>query len=514
MSELNYMVINRIFDGEAFIAEVKNALNTIVDNELLKDDKDIDFELIEECTSAILELENTLPDEAVYEFLNTDFFAKNAKLIRRGLSTGLRIALVAAVLIASSITVNAAVGSFTGTSIVENIAAAVNEKTEKKEKHKKKTAAEVTHNKEAVNDNLTTTETTTEKSNELTDKSVLISKGGMPEDNSFVICHEDYCDDNGNVHCSYRKVSSLGEEVKYKTEYTERVRNENTKFREEDYIRRNCQNSVCNEETGELHDFSDWYETQAPTCTDLGSKQRYCKVCGLKQECPLKATGMHLFVIKDIDRTQPNYDDYNGEALDGKINYVCEICGKKESKKIARAKYVVVDRYIFEYDGEVHHPKIIAVLDKNDRVIPKDEYTYFYFDNNGKGKDIYDDYGAYAVVRSDYQGLDVGLRYYYVPDTVKFKAILTGNGTIVPKWQKAKFCENVDRAIYEIQYSTNKDFSNAKTVEAYDDATKIVIDDVKVGETYYVRIRGVSDFSRYFSIPKGYWSDVRAVTVE
>lgn len=516
MKTLNYSILSKIIDDEKFASEIISALNSIVDAELLKPENEISFDLIDECSKAIIEIENKAPENAAYTLLSSKEFYKNSARFGKGLSTALRVALIAAALVASSITVNAAVGTFTGSTIVENIAVAVSEKKEEK-KEKEGTTAESTTDLQDTADTSKTTENTTAQSASLTDKSVLISKGGAPSGSGLIACHE-YYNSNDEVQCSYTKLSSLGKEITYKQEYTEKVKNSNTAFDESEYKKEHCQNSVCNEETGELHDFSEWTETKAPTCTALGEQQRYCKNCGITQECPIKATGRHKFTIRSIERARADSTDSknwrSGEGVDGKIRYVCEICGKKENQKISCAKYVVVDRYEFEYDGKVHHPKIIAVLDRNMRVIPKSEYTHFYFDDNGKGKDIYNQYGAYASLNSDYQGIEVGLRYYYIPDTVKLNEILTGNGTIVPVWQKAKFCENVDRQIYEIQYSKSKDFSGAKTVKAYGSATKTVISDVNKGETYYVRIRGVSDFSRYDTIPKGYWSDVRAITVE
>ncbi len=514
---INKTVLNKVFDDEGFMNEIKAFLNSVADSELDKPENEIDFDLIDGCAAAIIEIESGSPDKAVYSLLSSEAFAKKVRSAGRGLSVTVRIGLIAALLVLSTITVNATVGSVTGSSIVENIASAVSESNEEKKQKKDKKETTV-QSSTVVSETAKPTqpdEKTTAKAAELTDKSVLISKGGMPKDSRPVLCRE-YYDSNDEVHCSFKRISpSLGKEVSYKQEYTEKVTNSNTSFDESKYKKEKCRNSVCNEETGELHDFSEWFETQPPTCTALGSQQRYCKVCGLQQNCPVKATGVHSFSVSSVDRTCADSKNWRkNENLDGTIRYVCKICGKKEKKTISAASYVVVDRYEFEYDGKVHHPKIIAVLDKNKRVIPKSEYTCFYFDGEGKGKDIYNDYGAYAEVRSYYQGVDVGLRYYYIPDTVKFTSILTGNGTIVPTWQKAKFCENVDRPIYEIQYATDSSFSDAKTVKAYDGATKIVISNVTKGKTYYVRIRGVSDFSRYSTIPKGYWSDVRAVTAE
>ncbi len=102
-----------------------------MDAELEKEEPDFDF--IEECTGILLEIQDAVIDiDGVVPFLYSDKVAASVKSNRLKFSkTAARAVLVAAILLATTITANAAITGVTGKSIIENIAIAVNDSSDK-----------------------------------------------------------------------------------------------------------------------------------------------------------------------------------------------------------------------------------------------------------------------------------------------------------------------------------------------------------------------------------------------
>ena len=521
---INRDIMARVLDNSDFVKESFIILNNFVDIELEKDDNEIDFDLIEECTDAILALKLGIenPASVVFPLVSSKkFLSKVGAVGWRSLSKGARIILIAAAVFAATITASAAaVGNITGNSIIENIIPTT-ASTIVSEKASETSTVENTSESE-------TEKTTKEKATENTlhddnhddnhdnshDDSIVVKKAESPKKGRFA-CYETAGQDEFNPKCHYESVSfNPDNKINYPWSFKEKISNKNTAFNEAEYKKKYCKNSVCNSETGELHNFGEWYVTKSPTCTELGEQVRICYVCGEEQSCPVKATGEHDYLRASVKQADTDKNFYlNFKMYDGSVKYKCRLCEAEKEKTIARAKYIVIDQYEFEYDGKAHRPKVYAVLDKNKKVIPGGEYEVVYLDNGG-AKDIYNDYGVYAEMHSEYYAQPIEIRFRIIPDTVQLTGVLTGDGTLVPTWKKAKFTKNVDKAIYEIQYSRKKEFSGAKTVKAYGSAQKVVISDVEKGATYYVRVRGVSDFSPNLTVPKGHWSEVRKITVK
>ncbi|MCR5207616.1 MAG: hypothetical protein K6C14_03965, partial [Eubacterium sp.] len=440
-----------------------------------------------------------------------NFLSKVGEIGWRSLSRGARAVIVAAAVFAATITASAAVGGITGSTIIENILPPDSPETvTEADSVSEKTSENVSSAEVSV----TEASSEKEKTNILRDASIKVKDAEHPEKGYFA-CYETAGADDVNPKCHHERISfDPDNTVDYPSKFYEKVSDKNTAFNEAEYKKKNCENSVCNSETGELHNFGEWYLTEEPTCTELGKQERVCSVCGTVQSSPVKATGEHLFEYSRAKSTNMDADYFeNYKTNDGYIEYKCRYCSKKKKRIIAKATRIVIDQYEFEYDGKKHRPTVYGVLDRNGKVIPKKYYKVYYLDSSN-AKDIYNDFGVYAEVSGEKYRQDVEIRFRVIPDTVKLKSVLTGDGTLVPEWKKAAFCENVDKAIYEIQYAKNKDFSDAKTVKAYGDDVEKVITDVEKGETYYVRIRGVSDFSRNLTVPVGHWSEVRKITVE
>ena len=114
--------------------------------------------------------------------------------------------------------------------------------------------------------------------------------------------------------------------------------------------------SVCGEEisrvahTGELieHDWSEWKETTAPTCTTKGLRTRTCSVCGTEE-------------IEEIDVVDHKFEITNTvEATcekDGYVVSICKICGEKNVETLKKlghdwGKWTVTKEATEDEEGE------------------------------------------------------------------------------------------------------------------------------------------------------------------
>lgn len=105
-------------------------LNTIIDNELAKDERDIDTDLVEECINALVEIEQLnnnailVPLISSEEYLNSIHSALNLTRTHR-LSRPMRVAMIAAIIASGTFTANAAVGAITGQDIISRVSNAI-----------------------------------------------------------------------------------------------------------------------------------------------------------------------------------------------------------------------------------------------------------------------------------------------------------------------------------------------------------------------------------------------------
>lgn len=110
-------------------------LNSIIDNELEKDESQIDTKLVNECVDALIALEEENGNNifGLVPLMSADQFLNTVKPREKGwksLNAFVRVAVIAAALAGSTFTVNAAVESATGVNIIETIGDAVHDKLE------------------------------------------------------------------------------------------------------------------------------------------------------------------------------------------------------------------------------------------------------------------------------------------------------------------------------------------------------------------------------------------------
>lgn len=505
MLTIDSKVLTEIFNDEKFENEIYQLFNSLIDKELEKNDDEIDFDFIEQCCEIINEIISTGEydmSKIISLTSSKKFNEKIVKLGKRGLNSTFKIMLIAAIILTSTISVSAGLNM-------------LSDKNTKKEEDQ-------TIISEVSQENTTQTESKTEKNKDtkLEDKSELVKNAEGVYSGSKELLEEVLDKVNGS-RIDYKSNGITQMKVIKDTLKT----SSNASFDEEAYIEKNCKNEpTC--VNGEYHSYTQWVETKAPTCVDLGEKSRYCTVCNDTQTCPVKATDVH----DESGTLIPPRFYPNGQSEDGEYQIICNVCKGEYYAQIPYVKYVVVDNASFEYDGKVHKPKVIAVLDRYKKEIPSSLYNVYVNDgkntvgyskaNTNKCGNYYkimiefdvDNSGRNSTTLDNSYGLNSSAYVVYEikPQKPDFKGVATADGTIIPFWSGQS--DNCDA--YQIQYSKSSDFSNSKTLYVSGNKTNSKeIKGLDNGTAYYIRIRGVNNNTQTYDCQYTFWSAVRKIVV-
>lgn len=127
---VNEKILSAVLDNKGFDNEIKALLNQLIDEELAKEFDDMDCDLIEECTEMLLEIEQS-SDKGLAVIIplvsSEKIMAQCSGFNFRRLSRGMQAAIVACVILLSSMTVNAAVYKISGINIAEQVASVVSQ---------------------------------------------------------------------------------------------------------------------------------------------------------------------------------------------------------------------------------------------------------------------------------------------------------------------------------------------------------------------------------------------------
>lgn len=493
MITINKEIMVKVLDDKTFKDEVCELLNRLIDLELDKKDSEIDFDFIEECSRVIILVQNNedlFNKELEDIFANDEMIKKMKKFGRKGISTSLKVILIAAVLLLSTITANAAVNEFTGKSIIENLASASEEDTTVLSDE-----TTTVHEEEATSAHITTQKPV------LKDDSFLFRKKTPHKKADGVYIRKENSDSS---------VISHGKEIKYKKKGTAPKKtlefHIKSEFDEEDYLATEYGIPYCELTQNNRHDFTSWTVTKNPDCSNFGEKERICKVCSSKQICPVAATGNHKGnLISSLEKASI----YNT----GRCIYECSNCDAVIEKKISSPKYVLLDQDEFYYNGKKQQPKVIAVLDSDGYEIPAKYYKVRYFSDTSKNC-MY----AYSVIVDfdcDYFDESIVANYNIYPMSNNLAGIDSQKGALIPFWNRNSLSDSDNTTGYQIQYSMHSDFSSAKTVNAKGiDNLSVEIDNLKSNKTYYVRMRVYYYDEIFMKNMYSSWSDVRCVEVK
>ena len=115
--------LNNIFNNNALTAELCECIGAVIDSELEKDDDEIDFAFIDECSNMLLDIQSgDFDSNSLLPILHSESFIESTKrLAKGGVVKFSRIALVAAIIMTTALTANAALGNITGKSIIDRI---------------------------------------------------------------------------------------------------------------------------------------------------------------------------------------------------------------------------------------------------------------------------------------------------------------------------------------------------------------------------------------------------------
>lgn len=80
-----------------------------------------------------------------------------------------------------------------------------------------------------------------------------------------------------------------------------------------------------------IHDWSDWYVSEAPTCGDKGTEIRYCYNCNEQQTKSIPATGKHEWADWETVKSPTIYRA-------GLKKRFCYYCDKTQTKTISKLK--------------------------------------------------------------------------------------------------------------------------------------------------------------------------------
>ena len=457
MLKLDRKILDKMQNDSAFLTEVISLLETLADEEVEKDDDEIDFAFIDECSLAIVEAYT-----GGSGVLRAAKLLTSEKLIKRAqpsvfkrLSTPAKAALIAAVLLASTLTVNAA---------INNSSSGKEEQTTLPE-----TTAMMQETTEvATTQAATAIETTTGK---------LV----LSDDSTYYAPQEELAYDDGLCVIVNKNDYYYGAK---RVTYTKK---EDARF---DIV---------------LH--SQGLSDSAHGVIDSDDNIDYSKESD--EYCCLSEDTFHRYEEAGLSAATLTEDGY--------INYRCYLCEHILSVQTP-PKSVVLDRDTFIFDGHTHAPKVIAVLDSEGYEIPPEEYTIEFaaLDPHSEGRHVHSSHCLEIVFDNSpyYEGV-MTVEYATLPPYVNMDGIKADKGKIIPYWNKSSLFDAEFLTGFEIQYSTSSDFSNAKTVRVGSlNMTSKTIDGLSSGKMYYVRMRMSAYNYQKDKTFYGLWSEVRSVTVK
>ncbi len=260
------------------------------------------------------------------------------------------------------------------------------------------------------------------------------------------------------------------------------------------------------------HSFTEWSTVKSPNCTDKGSKQRSCKICGYTETEEMNAQGhdwksdytvdveptcttegsksihcKNCDAVKDSQSITALKHSYTEEITkaainkDGKIVTKCKKCGEIGAESvISYPKKIALSKTSLVYNGVVQKPDSI-IVDANGDIIASSNYTVTY----SKGCKNVGKYTATITFKGNYEGA-VSKTFTINPKGTSLKSLTAGVRKMTVKWAK----QTAQTTGYQIQYSTSVKFANAKAVTVTKNTlTSKAVTKLAGKKKYYVRIR-------------------------
>ena len=218
----------------------------------------------------------------------------------------------------------------------------------------------------------------------------------------------------------------------------------------------------------------EWVTDKKESCNAEGKKHIECSECGRKifENTVIPATGKHTYKATTTKATT---------SKNGSIITKCTVCGKIASKStIYYANKVKLSTSEYTYNGKAKKPAV-TVYDCKGNKLSSSYYTISY----ATGRKNVGKYKVTVKLKGNYSGT---LTAYFTinPKETSVSKLTAGKKSLKVKIKKV----SSQVTGYEIQYSTSKKFTSAKTkkVSSYK-TTTVTLKSLKAKKTYYVRVR-------------------------
>lgn len=166
----------------------------------------------------------------------------------------------------------------------------------------------------------------------------------------------------------------------------------------------------------------------------------------------------------------------------GSVVKKCTVCGIVASKTtIKYVKSIKLSATSYTYNGKVKTPTV-TVKDSSGKTLKKNtDYTVSY----AKGRKKVDTYKVTIKFKGNYSGTKT-LTFKINPAKTNVSKLTAGKKSITVNITK----KSTQVTGYQIQYSTSKEFTNAKTKTIKScKTTKYTLKGLSAKKTYYVRVR-------------------------
>ena len=489
-----------LFDDREVQQELFDWIGVLMDQELEKPDDAINFDFIEDCSRALIEVQNgaEMTSEVLLKMMTDARVLKRAKRITlRSLSATAKLAILAAVLLAAGLTV------YAGIQVAPKMFAPVEPTTVAIDTMETTTA--VAQTSAATKPKATTKATTepTATTKVMKDDSVFVRSSAKPSRGVYkIVCgakgHADKC-----IATTYNRKGYSNDHFTVLDRYTDR-QEEAVAFSEKEYMSDYYPENICYAADGAKHKFTAWKQTKSPGCGTLGEKERSCTVCHWQQTCPIRATNDHKWTY-ELDQFKETYL---------RMRFECSVCGLARLYKVPSPKTIIVDLDRDYYNSI--HPNVIAVLDNQGYEIPR---KYWSVDPMALEPAHEPGLECLAIIfngKGPYPEHYVNVQAYLPchPPQPKFKAIATQKGGMQVQWKGSPDYYDLVVSGFQVEYATDAEFKNSKRASVSGHKRRsLTVDGLVSGKTYYVRLRGYyrnDDNQNLY----GLWSDVRAVKIQ
>ena len=203
---------------------------------------------------------------------------------------------------------------------------------------------------------------------------------------------------------------------------------------------------------------------------------RICKLCGKTKYFG----GEHE--LRHVSGNRPATLSTQGFSNSYDYCYICANGEKFNYKEttIYSPSTITLSKSKYAYSGKSHKPSV-TVKDEKGKTISSDNYTVNYSSGCTKvGK-----YNVKITFNNKKYSGTMETTFSIVPGKTSLSKLTSTKNSITAKWKK----KTSQVTGYQIQYSTNKDFSSAKTISVSKNSSTKKISKLKQGTTYYVRVR-------------------------